>query len=176
MEYTLPEYQRVKGIHPGAVLKRELKKRRIKAVTLANSIDEYPQTINAITKERRGINPKLSIKLGEYFQIDKDYFMLLQASFEVKSTIQRSNDNPLIGQVRNSLFWDTNIHKIDIIKNKRFVIQRILERGNEKEINVLTKLYGKPIIKQVVKTINNSISPYFSQNINRYIYDNPLAS
>ncbi len=176
MEYTLPEYERVKGIHPGAILKRELKKRSLKAVALANSIDEYPQTINAITKEKRGINPKLSIKLGEYFRIDKEYFMLLQASFEVKSIIQRSYKNPLIGKVRKSIFWDTNFNKIDFIKNKRSVIQRILERGNEIEINELVKLYGKPTIKEELKYINNSISPYFSKNINRYIHDKPLDS
>jgi len=174
MKYTLPEYNRVKGIHPGAILKRELKKRCLKAVTLANSIDEYPQTINAITKEKRGINPKLSIKLGEYFQIDKEYFMLLQASFEVKSTIQKSYVNPLIGKVRNSIFWDTNFNKIDLIKNKRSVIQRILERGNKNEISELIKFYGKPTIKQELENINNSISPYFAQNINNYIFDKPL--
>lgn len=176
MEHRLPEYNRVKGIHPGAILKRELKKRCLKAVSLANSIDEYPQTINAITKEKRGINPKLSIKLGEYFQIDKEYFMLLQASFEVKSTIKKSYVNPLIGKVRNSLFWDTNFNNIDLIKNKRSVIQRILERGNKIEISELIKHYGKPTIKQELKNINNSISPYFSQNINSYIYNKPLDS
>lgn len=176
MEYTLPEYNRVKGIHPGAILKRELKKRCLKAVALANSIDEYPQTINAISKEKRGINPKLSIKLGDYFKIDKEYFMLLQASFEVKSTIQKAYKNPLIGKIRNAIFWDTNVNNIDLIKNKRFVIQRILERGNETEIGELIKLYGKPVIREELKEINNTIGPYFSQNINNYIDHKPLDS
>lgn len=171
MEYTLPAYKRVKGIHPGAILKRELKRRSIKAVVLANSIDEYPQTINAITKEKRGINPKLSIKLGNYFNIEKDYFILLQASFEVKSAIQKSYVNPLIDKVRNSIFWDTNFSKIDLIKNKRSIIKRILERGNKSEINELILIYSKAIIKEELRNINNSISPSFIQNIDRYIYD-----
>ncbi|MFB0947563.1 MAG: plasmid maintenance system antidote protein, partial [Spirosomataceae bacterium] len=93
MQHTLPKYSKVKGVHPGADLKRELTKRNVKAIELANAIDEYPQTINAITKEKRGINPKLSIKLGDYFNIEKEYFMLLQASFEVKSSLQESNEN-----------------------------------------------------------------------------------
>lgn len=62
----LPELASVKGIHPGAILKRELKKKNIKSIQLANAIGEYPQTIHAITKEKRGINPKLSIKLAGY--------------------------------------------------------------------------------------------------------------
>jgi plasmid maintenance system antidote protein VapI len=81
----LPEYNKVKGVHPGAILKRELTKRSIKAIELAKSINEYSQVINAITKEKRGINPKLSIKHGDYFNIEQDYFMLLQASFEVET-------------------------------------------------------------------------------------------
>ncbi len=79
----LPDLESVKGIHPGAILKRELKKRGIKSIDLANEIDEHPQTINAITKERRGMNAKLSFKLGDYFDMPHEYFMLLQAAHEV---------------------------------------------------------------------------------------------
>lgn len=170
MKYTLPNYNRVKGVHPGAVLKRELKKRGLKAIVLANSINEYPQTLNAITKEKRGINPKLSIKLGDYFNIEKEYFMLLQASYEVKCSIEKSSVNPLAGKVRSSLFWDTNFSKIDISTNKRSIIKRILERGNKSEISELIKLYGKSTIKQELININNSLSPNYVQNINTYIY------
>lgn len=62
----------VNGIHPGAILKRELDKRNIKAIDLTKSIQEYPQTINAITKDKRRINPKLFIKHGNYFNIEED--------------------------------------------------------------------------------------------------------
>jgi len=172
MKYTLPEYHRVKGIHPGAILKRELKRRSLKAIVLANSIDEYPQTINAITKEKRGVNPKLSIKLGNYFNVDQEYFMLLQASFEVQKAVRKSSLNPLIGKIRKSIFWDTSFDKIDLIKHKRSIIQRILERGNKNEINELIKFYGNSSIKVELEKIKNSISPNFSQKINRYVYGN----
>lgn len=165
----LPEFKKVKGIHPGAVLKRELKKRNLKSIELAKSIDEFPQTINAITKERRGINPKLSIKLGDYFGIEKDYFMLLQASYEVMNLIKKENQNPLVGKVRESIFWDVNFTKIDFVKNRRFIIQRILERGNQIEINELIKLYSKNVIKDELKSINNYFNPNFERNISTYI-------
>lgn len=165
----LPEYNRIKGIHPGAILKRELKKRQLKSVELAKSINEYPQTINAITKERRGINPKLSIKLGDYFNIEKDYFMILQAGYEVKSSIQDSSANLLIGKIRKSIFWDTDFNKIDIIKNKKFIIQRILERGNKYEIEALINLYGITVIKQELNTIKNLFNPNYKRNVSIYI-------
>ena len=165
----LPLHHRVKGIHPGAILKRELKKRSLKAIELAKSIDEYPQTINAITKERRGMNPKLSIKLGNYFSIEKDYFMLLQASYEVVNAIKTSTINPLAGKIRSSIFWDTDFTKVDVEKNKRFIIQRILERGNQIEIEELINLYSITTIQEELKHINNTFNPNFERNVARYI-------
>jgi len=165
----LPEYNRVKGVHPGAILKRELIKRNLKAIELANAIDEYPQTINAITKERRGINAKLSIKLGNYFNIKNDYFMVLQASFEVEIATQESIENPFIGKIRSSVFWDTDIRKIDLKKHKRSIIQRILERGNKNEISELIKIYSISAIKVELKKIENLYHPQFSRNVDKYI-------
>lgn len=97
--------------------------------------------------------------------------MLLQASFEVKSVLQESYENSLTGKIRNSIFWNTDFRKIDLIKNKKFIIQRILERGNKSEIDELIKLYSKSTIKQELKKINNSFNPNFSRNINKYIYN-----
>ena len=169
MNTALPQFEKVKGVHPGAILKRELRKRNIKAVALAKSIEEYPQTINAITKERRGINPNLSIKLGEFFHVEKEYFMLLQASYEVKCSLKKQQANPLTRKVRNILFWDTHIGSLDSVEHKRFIIQRVLEYGNESEIIHLIALYGKSVIKDELTNITNSVSPSLIQNVDKYI-------
>ena len=167
----LPDLNRIKGIHPGAVLKRELKKRNIKSITLANGLEEHPQTINAITKERRNINPKLSYKLGNYFNISHDYFMLIQAAFEVSVYKQSAlkAKNPLLGKFRPSLFWDTKIDTIDFEKNRKSIIQRILERGNEEEIKHLINLYSLATIKTEISTIQDSVIPNYGENIRNYI-------
>ena len=143
--------------------------KNVRKLDLANSINEFPQTINAITKQRRGINPKLSIKLGNYFNIDKDYFMLLQASYEVMNCWKAEKPNPFFRKIRKSIFWDTDINKIDLVNNKRFIIQRILERGNKTEINELINLYSKNGIKDEIKSINNVFNPNFDRNISTYI-------
>jgi plasmid maintenance system antidote protein VapI len=167
----LPNYTRVKGIHPGAILKRELRKRNLKSIELAISIGEHPQTINAITKERRGINPKLSIKLGEYFSIEHDYFMLLQASFLVSKTLnsQNSRKNQLKEKFRAALFWDTDIESIDPEKNRGFIIRRVLERGNEQEITALINMYTLPIIKKEIDGFQDAFVPNYKRNIEKYI-------
>lgn len=171
----LPDFSRVKGIHPGAILKRELKKRNIRSVQLAKSIEEYPQTINAITKERRGINPKLSLKLGIYFNVDQDYFSLLQASYEVRQiSIQQRQEKgiELANKVRKVLFWDTEVEKIDWNRNKRAIIQRFLEWGNKAEIEALIQFYGLESIKGELAQIKNTFSPHFENNVRAYILDN----
>lgn len=166
----LPNLASVKGIHPGAILKRELRRRKLKSVDLATSIDEHPQTINAITKERRGINPKLSIKLGQYFNIAIDYFIYLQASYHVQNALQASNQKTLSGKLRPVLFWDTDIAKLDWQKNKRFIIQRILERGSKSEISALIKFYGLSVIKEELEQIDGSFHPNFQRNIDAYVF------
>ncbi|MBW8200280.1 hypothetical protein [Flagellimonas abyssi] len=46
--------EKYKGIHQGLILERELKKKSLKQRPFALSINEHPQTINAIVKGRRG--------------------------------------------------------------------------------------------------------------------------
>lgn len=167
-----PTYNKVKGIHPGAILKRELKKRNIKMSQLAQEIGEYPQTLNAIIKEKRGITASLSIKLGEYFNIEKEYFALVQAVFNVskKLALKESNKNPLIHKIRKSLFWDTDINKLDLANHKNFIITRILERGNEEEISELINIYSIEKIKSEIRKNRNSFYPNYRENIEKYIF------
>jgi addiction module HigA family antidote len=165
----LPELHKIKGVHPGDILKRELKAQGIKGSELAGSIDEHKQTISAILNKRRDMNPRLSIKLSKRFGVDEDYFMLLQASYDVK-TISESEIKitPNINKIRKAIFWDTTIDKIDWNKNKKAVIKRILERGNKTEINEIISFYGKKTISQEIKSIKESRLPSFQKNIMEY--------
>ena len=137
---------------------------------MAKQIGEHPQIINAITKERRGINPKLSIKLGSYFNAESDYFMLLQATYEVSRTLknQISNNNNLKEKFRSSIFWDTMIERIDLEKNKKYVIQRVLERGSHEEIEELIKIYGSVVIKKGIGKIDDSFIPNLNRIVEKY--------
>lgn len=149
----LPEISIVKGVHPGAILKRELKRRKLKAKDLAISVDEYPQTISAIMHEKRGITPSLSIKLGEKLEVQSDYFMLLQASYEVSEATKKISLHLPKPNVRKALFWDTDFEKIDWEKQRKAVIKRVFERGNQTEIETVIQFYGKEIVKEELKMI-----------------------
>lgn len=120
-------------------------------------------------KAKRGINPNLSIKLGNQLGVDEDYFMLLQASYDVKKAISIIRTNiPDLNKIRRVLFWDTDFDKIDWEKNRKPVIKRVFERGNDIEIKEIISFYGKRIIRSELKDIKNDFLPSFKENIIKY--------
>ena len=171
----LPEISRIRGIHPGAILKRELKKRGMKSSELAELVDEYKQTISAILNERRGINPGLSVKLAHYLGVSEDYFMHLQASFDVQrevEQIQSDKSTPDLKQIRKILFWDTDFNQLDWQQYKSSIIKRIFERGNDSEIREIITFYGRPTVNRVIQLAKNDFLPSFKENVNKYLHTN----
>ncbi len=51
---------------------------------------------------------------------------------------------------RQALFWDTHKSKIDTKKNAHYIIERILDFGNDKEARWILDFYGKSMIKKVI--------------------------
>jgi len=52
---------------------------------------------------------------------------------------------------RQSLFWDTNPDKIDTKKNALYIIERVLDLGNDEEVRWVRKFYDIAEIKKVVE-------------------------
>ena len=59
---------------------------------------------------------------------------------------------------RQSLFWDTKLENIDKEKNKRYIIERVLEFGDDKEIKMIFQKYKAKDIKEVAEQ-SRSVSP-----------------
>ncbi len=53
-------------------------------------------------------------------------------------------------EFRQALFWDTNPQKIDTEKNAQYIIERILDFGNDGEVKWLYHFYDKTLLKSVV--------------------------
>ncbi|NCO23228.1 MAG: hypothetical protein COZ30_02075 [Candidatus Nealsonbacteria bacterium CG_4_10_14_3_um_filter_36_16] len=51
---------------------------------------------------------------------------------------------------RQTLFWDTNPNKIDTKRNAQYIIERILDFGNDKEVKWLYNFYNKSLLKKTV--------------------------
>ncbi|MBB6235418.1 addiction module HigA family antidote [Pedobacter sp. AK013] len=148
-----------KGIHPGLILERELKKRRLKKGPLALSLNEYPQTLSDITKGKRGVTASLSIKLDQILGLEEGSMLILQAYYEIQKEKDKRNasDKPNLSILRKILFWDTDFDKINWKSQYQSVIQRVLERGNSDEKNELIRYYGQDLVNKVAANSTNRI-------------------
>jgi plasmid maintenance system antidote protein VapI len=158
MELLIEKY---KGIHPGIILERELKKRNIKKGPFALSLQEYPQTLNEVTKGRRALTPGLSLKIDEALQLPEGTMLVLQAHYEIKKEKQKTASayHPNLDILRKVLFWDTDMQKIDWDKQQRAVIKRVFERGDEKERQEIIRFYGEAKVKLVIGNADNKQIP-----------------
>ena len=52
---------------------------------------------------------------------------------------------------RQALFWDTDPDKMDTKKNAEYIIERILDLGNDEEVAWVRRFYDTALIKKVVE-------------------------
>ena len=150
--------EKYKGIHPGIILERELKKRALQQRPFALSIGEHPQTLNAITKGKRKLNTALALKIEEKLELEEGTLALLQTYFDIAEEKRKSHHSPNLRLLRKSLFWDTNMVTINWDKQFKAVIQRIFERGNEDEKKEIERFYGLEKIETSLRQIERK--PY----------------
>jgi antitoxin HigA-1 len=167
----LPDIDKIKGVHPGAVLARELKSRKMKKGRFSLDIKEYPQVITAVTKGSRGMNPSLSVKLGRALGCDPSYFQVLQAHFEVETENRNQLSNvvnpPDLTRIRAGLFWDCDLKTIDWKKNSNAVIIRVFERGNQDEIAEIIRFYGMELISKTIEGVPSRL-PSVKLNLEKF--------
>ena len=144
----------LRGIHPGIVLERKLKERKLVKGKFALSIHEHPQILGAITKGKRGMNTSLALRIEHALNLPEGFFMTLQVYYEIREEKRRlsATNRPDLSRIRPALFWDVDISKIDWQRQRRAVIQRIVERGNEDEKAEITRFYGEPVIHECLTT------------------------
>ncbi|MEK7160477.1 MAG: hypothetical protein AAB724_00460 [Patescibacteria group bacterium] len=53
---------------------------------------------------------------------------------------------------RQSLFWDVDPKKINPKRHAKYIIERILDFGNDSEVKWMAKTYSPTLIKQTLKT------------------------
>lgn len=143
--------ERFKGIHPGLILERELKKRAIKPSPFAVSLDTHRQIFNAIIRGKRGISIPLSLKVDRALGYEEGTFALLQTYYDIElAKEQLEQPKPNLKHLRKALFWDTDIEKINWQKQYKPVIHRVFERGNKEEQDEILRFYGQEKINEAL--------------------------
>ncbi|AYD49016.1 helix-turn-helix transcriptional regulator [Arachidicoccus soli] len=146
------DFEIAKGIHPGLILERELRQRNMPQGQFALSIDEYPQTINAIINGKRSMNTKLAMRIEEALEIKEGSLMTLQIFYEIKEEKKKlsKKKHPALSKFRPAVFWDTNIESIDWNKQKKTVVKRVFEYGNFTEKKEVLNYYGRDTIRKIL--------------------------
>jgi len=145
------QYQKYKGIHPGIILDRELKKRSVEQHSFALSVGENPQTFNALTKGEIDISVSLALKIERELGLEEGTLVLLQAYYDIQKIKEKEKQvTPDLSVLGQSLFWDTDIKKINWQRQYRAVIERVFERGSEDAKKEIIRFYGTERIRQAL--------------------------
>lgn len=141
----------LKGLHPGFIVERELKLRKLPKNKFALLLNEHPQTIVSILKARRKMNTALSLKIEELLGLEEGTLMVLQAYYDIEQEKKKQQvDTPDLSKLRSVLFWDTNMSSINWEKQKNAVIKRVYERGDESEKDEINRFYGPDTVNEVI--------------------------
>jgi len=133
----------LKGISPGNYIAHCLQKKGLSQKTLAKKTEIHPQSLNAIIKGKRKISLQTGLKIEKFFGWEEGSLLLLQLFYEIKKVKEKDSNKPDISIFRPSLFWDTDIKKINWQKNKKYVLKRILSRGNKQEQQAILDFYNR---------------------------------
>ena len=80
----------MRPIHPGEILRDELNELGLSANALAKALGVPANRITAILNEQRSITGDTALRLAKYFDTTPEFWMNLQAAYEVKRAIQKS--------------------------------------------------------------------------------------
>lgn len=73
---------------------------------------------------------------------------------ENKNIEIQNNNKPLL-ELTEGLLWNMNFEKIDYIRDKKLIIERIIESGMEKDEIIMWKLYSYDDIKETAVNMEN---------------------
>ncbi|WP_397236077.1 DUF6922 domain-containing protein [Parapedobacter composti] len=76
---------------------------------------------------------------------------------QLRCFIQEAKPTPDLSILSKSLFWDTDINRIDWQRQCRAVIQRVFERGNENDKKEITRYYGVEKINKRWKSLRPDV-------------------
>lgn len=134
----------LKGIAPGKLIGRELEKRSISQRAIASKLGVHSQTLNAVIMGRRQLTTEVALKLESALDIPEGFLLTLQAYYNIEQYKRHEASASISGipNIRRILFWDTDFDKIDWGVYKKYVVERVMERGNEQEKQEIMRFYG----------------------------------
>ena len=168
------QYLSMSSVPAGAILKQILKKEKISQKEIAEKSAIYPQRINDLINGKRKFTPEYSSRLEQALGISTlGYFYHIQTNHDIYlyQDEQERKNTPDLSKIRNVLFWDTNIKKINWLRSRNHIIKRTFEYGNENEIEEIIRYYGKDKVAEVLNSIPVTDTwKLHDRNVNRQLF------
>ena len=86
------------------------------------------------------------IRFSQFYRRDKQEDLKYHISIVIK------NFPEILEQYRVDAFWDSPLDSIDPVRNRNFVIERLLDYGGMDAIKWLFEYYGPETLKDVIRT------------------------
>ncbi len=80
----MPSRKRLPPIHPGAILREDLRDMSISLNELARNLRVPMNRISAIVNGKRSITADTAMRLARYFRTSAQYWMNLQAAYDLQ--------------------------------------------------------------------------------------------
>lgn len=68
---------------------------------------------------------------------------------------QEDDSNGLVRRLSKRLFWDVPVSSIDDRTHMKFIVQRVLERGNLDDIRLMIGYYSLPVVINAAQEIRS---------------------
>jgi len=78
----------MRPVHPGEILREELKELKCSARELARALDVPVNRITSILREERGITADTALRLARYFNNSPEFWLNLQSAYDLRQAQQ----------------------------------------------------------------------------------------
>lgn len=171
MEYT--RFLQYHSLDTGSVIKYFLNKRGITGKQLAEKSGLTPQRVSDFANNHRRITAEISLKLEKALDINhKGYFYLIQTNHDIYLAEQCNpqSETPRLSKIKKHIFWDSDMAHINWQSDRKRIIQRVFEYGDDAAIKEIIHFYGASEVKSTLTQITDKrFAERRADNILKYL-------
>lgn len=151
-------YLSTHNIPAGAVLQHILRQTQMSQKALAYQAGLPTQRINDFIHGKRRISAESSLRLEEALSIrHKGFFYTIQSNHDIFNAVNNIQEpTPDLSKIRQSIFWDTEMSRIQWQRNAESIIRRVFEYGDNEAIDAIIDFYGRNKVKNTLAAISDS--------------------
>jgi len=110
-----------------------------------------PQRLSDLISGARRFTPTLSLQLEHVLQIPSPgFFYIIQCRHDVYEAARPiDHPEPDLAVLTPCTFFDVDIQSVDWVKNRDWVIRRVLEYGTPAELREMARFYGRKPMQEM---------------------------